>query len=341
MTFSIVSNVEAPRIISYLSSLQERGALAKTCRKWYFAVQKENQDPLNYENYFRMYRTMFITDAKGRRLDKWKGEVGGGGSKKAVLVNDGLVVMIPSWDCKDPHNEVAKRWPRIVNEEVVTAKFLTSLGILTPILEGVTISFPSSKTGEREYMIPSYTANYFGALKERGVFVIDLKNPYSSTWRLREDFLFKTDSERFEESNWDTVVDKLLDDVAKITLYDLPARSDSCNLAVVKSADSNKKRVSDFEVRFFGFDFSSKFCSADLTFKQQSDPSKMAVDLTEHFNKFIEYAVWIDCGEFILKENKPAKALYDRLILRYRKVVEERIAKLATPAPAANAPSKK
>ena len=65
-----------------------------------------------------------------------------------------------------------------------------------------------------------------------------------------ENFLFKTEEERLKEASWDSVVDPLLTDLAKLSLFDLGIGGDSLNLAIVPTPSQS------YELRYFGFDLS-------------------------------------------------------------------------------------
>ena len=195
------------------------------------------------------------TDKRGVREDTLEKILGLGGSKKAWQLQSGKALLLPNMSM-DPQGEMAKRnWEKIVEMEVGVSEFLQKHKMLSPNSKWVHVSVP------REYedlaipifpIIPAYTSETFESLAERNIFVIDVKNDSSSTWKWKENFLFKSKDERFEIENWDSVLIPLLEDIKKIFLYNIPGSIDSDNIAIVKKGNNK------YEARYFGFDFSSK-----------------------------------------------------------------------------------
>lgn len=166
-------------------------------------------------------------------------EVGSGGSKSALDLGNNRVLLLPR---KGP----ISMWHRIVHEEVAFSQFLQKEALLTPVLERVSVSAPGS-SGQ----IEAYTAPSFKGLAESGLFIVDAKNAFSSTWVQGKDFLFASDEERFEPSNWEPILKSTVEDLKKVCAWEIPSGGDSLNMAVVKQADG-------FVLRYFGFDFTSE-----------------------------------------------------------------------------------
>lgn len=295
------------RVLSFLS-FQERGNLAIAGRKWMDAIWLQDKKAIELIKRLGLTSVIFITDKTGRRSEKWVQSLGTGGCKRAILLESGRALLLPNCDC-DSIAEIAFRWSRVVYEEMAVSNFLTSLGILSSQPNKVAVSF---STSGYEGSIPAYTAFSFEALaKEKGIFIIDLKNYQSCTWKIGKD-LFKNKTDRFVDSNWDFVVDHLLDDVAKVSVYNFQTSGDSLNLAIVKNPGG---LASDYQIRYFGFDFSSKSEPLKTTlFKPSSDKAVINANSAHYLKLFIDHAVWLGCGEFSNDKNKTAKELFDRLI---------------------------
>jgi hypothetical protein len=63
------------------------------------------------------------------------------------------------------------------------------------------------------------------------------------------------------------VINSLITDFAKICLYNVPINGDSVNIAVVKKPSENA--VCQYEIRYFGFDFSWKWEPLDMSVIQK------------------------------------------------------------------------
>lgn len=154
----------------------------------------------------------------------------------------------------DERKDISKVWNRMVYEETTMAGFLTTVGLLNPGLQQVTLSrslFP------KEGIFPAYVCESFESFAiTRNIFIIDLKNGASSTWRFDKMFLFSSDAERLQEKNWYPLLSLTIQDAVKLFSYKNLAYNclggDTYNIAVVKIADDQ------YRIRYFGFDFSSK-----------------------------------------------------------------------------------
>ncbi len=195
--------------------------------------------------------TLYVTDETGKHPETLLECLGKGGSKMAIQIGKGRALILPNMSI-DPIADIAGRWERIVLEEVKMSKILTGLGLLSPLSEQVSVTLIESS----EHVIPAYISETFENLSLKGCFIIDMKNTYSSTWKKGKHFLFQSDKERLNEKNWDSVFGSLLTDIAKIWLHRIPVGGDSLNIAVVKTPPDSA--VCQYEVRYFGFDFSSK-----------------------------------------------------------------------------------
>ncbi len=186
--------------------------------------------------------------------------LGSGGSKTAVELEDGSALLLPNTDVDHP-KDIARRWARIVEEEVAMSDFLASIGLLSTSAEKVDVFLSS----DPDMSLPAYKMDSFNTLAQKEMWIIDSKNLESSSWT-KEMKLFSKDTDIAEEAKWDEILDLLCQDIAKIVYYDVPALGDSCNLAIVKDKGHYKPR-------FFGFDFSSKHYPIKIPTREASNIS--------------------------------------------------------------------
>lgn len=240
-------------IFPFLSKKNQNN-LAQTDTIWERA--KLNFDFHNYKilkTVMKNRAVLYLKDVNGIQQAKLLKTLGKGGSKKAILLDTNQALLLPNMGT-DSVEEIVSRWSRMVHEELVMSEILSKLELLTPQSKRVSISFLNHSKEE----IPAYLSKTFKALSEtQGWFIIDTKNPDSSTWKKGKDFLFKSMDDRLNEKNWDYVLNKVLNDIVKICIHHLPISNDSINFAIVKN--SSESFLSQYQVRYFGFDFSSKY----------------------------------------------------------------------------------
>lgn len=263
--------------------------------------------------------SLYITDETGQRLETLK-FLGGGGSKKAWEISGGRALLLPSFS--DSTATIARIWERIVLEEVAMSKVLTKLGLLSPLSKQVSVKL----TEFSESIIPAYISESFESLSLKGCFVIDQKNSKSSTWKSGEHFLFQSDEERLNEKNWDSIFDSVLTDIAKICLYNIPSNIDSLNIAIVKKPSDSA--VAQHEVRYFGFDFSSK---DGLLSIPDADTPSTSPDISQAkkiLNSIITNVVWCEFFEsdsYYEKKGMNIRKLIERLVEKYVGDIEKRM----------------
>lgn len=195
-----------------------------------------------------------IHDETGNNQVKVLHTLGSGGAKRIYEIENNQALALPNFSA-DPIFAIAKRWRRVVSEEVGMSKILNSLGLLSPMSKQINISF-----SEISNDIPAYISETFENLTStKNWFIIDFKNWDSSTWKKGGNYLFASKKERFCEENWEYVLDPLLDDIAKICIFDIPITRDSSNMAIVRQKKSDSDQaISEYQIRYFGFDFSNK-----------------------------------------------------------------------------------
>lgn len=290
---------------------------------------KEKKFPIDSEFYIQLKAItgedastpfLYVTDENGGHKEELVDHLGRGGSKIAVLLENSRALLLPNLSVSNFIGE----WERQVCEEVGMSTILTSLGLLCSQLEEVKISL----TEDSKTYIPAYTCETFESLgTTKNWFIIDTKNRDSSTWK--EKFFKNDDDNRLKEESWNPIFDPLLTDIAKLCIHGIPTSRDSQNLAIIKNPDSVESKTANYEVRYFGFDFSSKnqpLCipkkastSCDHTKKVQnllSNALETVLDVQFSTNKF----------SFSFKYPED---LYKSLMDKYTKIIHERIKKLS------------
>lgn len=253
---SSIPSTEKSKIISHTFDRQLNSDKFEEAKTFNPAIYLNLQKNLNQDNF-----PLFIKDGEEKRLVKLGRVLGEGGSKKAYQLENGKVLILPNLDAislqRDRLEDVDARWTRMANEEVAMSDFLQSIGLLTPNHKKVSISLSLSGA---EGSIPAYISDSFESLKDQGIFIIDAKNPKSNTWKAGIDSLFKNNRAQYSDS-WleEGLLDSFLDDLVKLAIYDIPIGFDNCNLAIrKKTAPLQDETENEYEVRFFGFDFSDK-----------------------------------------------------------------------------------
>lgn len=251
--------------------------------------------------------------------------LGFGGTKKAIELPGGRAMLWPNMDDSgDTKHVIAGIWRRIVREEVTMSQLLSKMGILSPCSRLATLSFSPSSSSPESAM-PVYLSETFENLgNTKGWFIIDKKNPESSTWKRGEHFLFESEKDRLNESNWDSVMDAALTEVAKICKYDIPLYGDAQNMAFVKRP--SKFSVSQYEIRYFGFDFSSKFSCLSIPNLGEGpfETSGKEEIIHLHVDYLLDNAFFYEFGNrYYLEEIAQLK---NRLVEKHSKEVSRRMA---------------
>lgn len=202
---------------------------------------------------------VYLQDDTGKRPEALLGLLGSGGNKRAILIANDQALILPNM--VDGPALVASRWERVVSEEVAMSKFLQEIGLLSPDLKKVKVTL--SETSKA--VIPTYVSETFNHLAiSKGWFVIDLKSGGSSAWERDKHHIFDSEVDRLDVEKWDPVLDSLLTDIATICVYDIPANSDSLNVAIVNKNHRSSNLESNYELRFFGTDYASKHNSLSI-----------------------------------------------------------------------------
>lgn len=172
--------------------------------------------------------------------------LGGGGSKKAVLLTDGRVLMLPNMDV-DYFGRIAMWWPKTVDGEAAMAQFLEKIGVPALNREKGYLIIPSKTNSAISYKLPVLVADSFEQYANRGWFIMDVKNPESSFY-----------PEEWQKSggitaeNWEKTFYPLMQDIVIMNLNGIAPGTDSHNVVLMKGEDGS------FHLRYFGFDFGGK-----------------------------------------------------------------------------------
>lgn len=250
--------------------------------------------------------------------------LGKGGCKRAIELERGRALIVPNMDVEVDF--FAMSWKGIVDEEVTMSQLLTKIGLLSPLSQKVRISFSADSDEET---IPAYLSETFESLgKTKGWFIIDTKNSKSSNWKQGKDFLFTSEEDRLNENNWDLISDSLLDDVAKMCIYDIPTPTDSINIAIVKK--TSKSEISPYEIRYFGFDFSSKSCILSIPKIQERLSKEPNMNKVEGvLNRILDWVFYCEFGKRYDSGTEHARlwGFKNSLVEKYSKEVVIRVNK--------------
>ena len=169
--------------------------------------------------------------------------IGCGGSKCAFKITSDLVLILPNVRGKIlPDN--FSNWEKVVNEEIQVSQLLTTIEIYNPNHKKVIVNID-------DISFESYISKSFEGLKSSGLEVIDMKN-ISDTYNI----FYDPNIDLLNINNWLPILSNLMEDIIILYKYRIPISSDSINYVLVKT--NNLNLISSYEVRFFGFDFTSK-----------------------------------------------------------------------------------
>ncbi len=258
---------------------------------------------------------VWIQDSEGLHKDVLLEVVGYGCFKKAVKLESGRVLLIRNVDLGniDIHNiklvqEIAAVWQRAVKEEVFMSQLLSKLNLLSPLSREVRVFLAP----DAAVSIAAYSSESFDQALRRGVHVIDTNTPKVSTWKYCENRLFSLEEDRRKLEFWDSMVKPLLIDVAQVCKYGVPyLGKDSLNVAIVKISDDPPS----YAIRYFGFDFSSKYRVSKLpdgfskVLSEESAAVHVTRILTLMFGKVLEYEY---APHFSSREYDLQKSLVER-----------------------------
>ncbi|MGD2169061.1 MAG: hypothetical protein PVI40_02330, partial [Chlamydiota bacterium] len=228
----------------------------------------------------------YVTDLEGNKKEVTLLKIlGNGGAKRIIEIQDDEALAIPNMDVDSIHG-IVNGWKKMVEREIEISEDVLKLNLMAGSLKKVylTINFSDSE----EVAIPAYTTKTFQSLAKKGVFVIDRKQAAGTTWSgSMLDSVF-TEQNQLDKRKLDAMLQPLLEDAAKLSLHDIPSvrdllmGTDSLNLAVVEKTRAVGSRLEkDYTLRYFGFDFSSKY----------GFPRKRRYPSVEHIHKIFHELV--------------------------------------------------
>jgi hypothetical protein len=228
-------------------------------------VQPTSVQELIYESLYEMetYKKsqpipLYIQTSEEKIKRIVLGILGSGGSKRAYELEEGTALLMPYGGSLSSITN-SKKWSEMVDEEIMGTRRVKELGLLACDLEKTNVFM----TNDSIISVPAYLTQTFSQLSLRGMWIIDQKNPRSSTWK-KSFFNGRIDS--FDEKNWEKLLNPFLRDIAKLLVNNFWLYADNVNLAVLEK--SNQDDGVNYEIRYFGFDFSSKY--GQLSFKKLS-----------------------------------------------------------------------
>jgi hypothetical protein len=186
------------------------------------------------------------------------GILGSGGSKRAYELEGGTALLMPYGGSLSSIAS-SEKWSEMVDEEIMGASRVKELGLLACELEKTTVFMTNDST----IGVPAYLTETFKQLALKEMWIIDQKNPRSSTW---DKSLFHETTDSLDEKKWEKALNPFLKDIAKLLANNFWLYIDNVNMVVLEKSDQNDDVK--YEVRYFGFDFSSKYGS--LSFKKLS-----------------------------------------------------------------------
>lgn len=214
--------------------------------------------------------------------------IGGGGSKKALLLTDGRVIMFPNTDV-DNIIGTAKWWPDAVTKEAAVAHFLEEIDVPALNRKKAYLIIPSKNNSTISYRLPVLLSDSFAQYADRGWFVVDSKNPRSSfypegEWRK----LWGTDLK-----SWGKTFDLLIRDLLILSLNGIYPNQDCRNVILVKGEDEA------FHLRYFGFDFGGKYGtitppSEETRLRSKKTSQQICSSVSENAKLIIYEFVWFD-----------------------------------------------
>lgn len=187
------------------------------------------------------------------------GILGSGGSKRAYELEGGIALLMPCMRSLSLSAD-SKKWEEKIDEEIMATNRVRELGLLACHLEKTHVFMTSDST----ISVLAYQTETFSQLSSRGMWIIDQKDSESSTWKSKSFFGEMID--RFDEKNWEKLLNPFLRDIAKLLANNFYLYIDNVNMAVLEKPTQDDGV--NYEIRYFGFDFSSKY--GPLSFRQLS-----------------------------------------------------------------------
>lgn len=247
-----------------------------TFARYYFAKTGRNPSPAQIRDVRQdlpLPPTVYF-DGKEEVIQRF---LGAGGTKRAFKISGGKALLYSAI-------------PRIVDEEVAWSNFLEKVGLMGLRQEKAIVCFEKTAGAETT---PVLITDSFEGLANQNIFVIDRKNPESTTWKSN---IFTSREELYNANNWEPILAKFLEDVSTIVRYGLPTGGDSFNLALVQTDQG-------MQLRYFGFDFTSKLSKSSPPSEEKKGPLSRA-EIRRALYNGIESVLHEEYGESALPPKK-------------------------------------
>ncbi len=211
-----------------------------------------------YDKKYALGETLILQTSEGDFRVTLKEIMGQGGSKKAILLDQGSVIMVPNID-SDSFIKAARWWPESVNHETTMAAYLEKIHVPALNRRKAYLVIPSKANRELSYRLPVFLSDSFEQYASKGWYIFDIKGPPQASFFCPQEFQ-KWD---FNLSVWQDVIPPFLRDLATLATHNMNGLigRDASNYALVKQEDGS------FALRYFGFDFGGKYGSSTVSTK--------------------------------------------------------------------------
>lgn len=249
---------------------------------------------------FKRGASVDLITQDGTKTVEIKKKLGGGGSKVFYDIGDGQALALIS----GPHQQY---------DELMMLRYLESLNIPTNEIKPAVICWEYQGV---KYTVATYTAPSFDSYVEQNTFVLDSKKEREVIRRLNDKKVLPHGQDPFLVENWDNVLAPLVQDVRVLVDNGVNIQGDALNAILAgKGSKFHSGSDTDYEVRAFPFDFSSKHTEySQLPIKRQlsfADERKM---LKSFIAEIVGIQLCCDGRTGLQKEMKLIESLTERYL---------------------------
>lgn len=162
-----------------------------------------------------------------------------GGSKCAYELTRHMALILPN---RLISHGVPTYWQSMAEGEVEISTHLSSYGLLTANPKLVTVQL-------NDMELEAYIAKSFSGLADEGVYVLDMKKPTDS---FPKNIFIDDEADLADYANWEGILRPLIEDILTLAHLRIRVLGDNLNYAITKAKTINL--ISEYEVRYFGFD---------------------------------------------------------------------------------------
>lgn len=206
--------------------------------------------------------------------------VGSGGSKIAWNISDKYVLMLPNTS----HDDISGYWDHVVADEVKWSNIIKAFGLLTTNNKRVDVRIDDN-------ILSAYISTNFKYYEKYGMYVFESKT---------KDPIFHLNYKN-TVPYLHCMFKSLYKDAVNMYRLNLSAAGDSFNILLIK----RKSKECEYQVRYLGFDFSSKNSIKAIPHIKYID-SKSIDDLTYYIKRVVSSALqvlFIDIDPSILDDD--------------------------------------